>query len=69
MDDTQEEHGGTSMRGMSEFAQSARSAEADEPGACWNNKKARDEMTRALMLIEDKGFSLSEFTFIAWEEV
>ena len=43
---------------QSEFAKSAQAQ--FEPGASWNNKKARDEYQRAFMQIEDKGFSLSE---------
>ena len=43
----------------SEFAKSAEMVH--EPGAAWNNKKARDEYQRAAAQIEDRNFSLSEF--------
>ena len=38
----------------------AKSAEMAEPGASWNNRKAREEYQRATMQIEDKNFNLSE---------
>ena len=38
----------------------AKSAEMAEPGATWNNRKAREEYQRANMQIEDKDFNLSE---------
>ncbi|KAK4692787.1 hypothetical protein P7C71_g4482, partial [Lecanoromycetidae sp. Uapishka_2] len=50
-----------SSSGMSGFAQSALAQESSEPGACWNNRKAREEYERAIRQIEDKGFSLKEF--------
>jgi hypothetical protein len=56
---------GQGQGGMSAFAQSAMGQESSEPGACWNNKKARDEMQRAMMQIEDKGFSLSGYSYHA----
>ena len=43
---------------QSDFAKSAAEVQ-HEPGSGWNNKKARDEYHRAMMQIEDKGFSLS----------
>ena len=43
---------------QSDFAKSAAEVQR-EPGAGWNNKKARDEYQRAMMQIEDKNFSLS----------
>ncbi|KAL2055936.1 hypothetical protein ABVK25_003578 [Lepraria finkii] len=39
----------------------AKSAEMAEPGATWNNRKAREEYQRANMHIEDKDFNLREF--------
>jgi len=39
---------------------SRRAADAYEPGAKWNNKKARDEWQRAWTNLEDKNFSLSK---------
>lgn len=44
---------------QSEFARSAADAQF-EPGAGWNNKKAREEYQRAMAVIEDKSFSLSK---------
>ena len=44
----------------SEFAKSAEMAV--EPGSCWNNKKAREECQKAWNQIEDKNFSLSEYS-------
>lgn len=49
-----------SSSGMSAFTQSALLQESNEPGACWNNRKAREEYNRSIHQIEDKGFSLSE---------
>ena len=43
--------------GKSDFAMSAEMA---EPGASWNNRKAKEEYQRASMQIEDKIFSLSK---------
>ncbi|KAL2043509.1 hypothetical protein N7G274_003816 [Stereocaulon virgatum] len=37
------------------------SAEMAEPGASWNNRKAKEEYQRVSMQIEDKNFSLREF--------
>ena len=42
----------------SDFARSAADL-PQEPGAGWNNRKARDEYQRAMAQIEDKNFSLS----------
>lgn len=50
-----------SSSGMSAFAQSAMSQESNEPGACWNNKKVKEDYQRAIHQIEDKGFNLSEW--------
>ena len=44
----------------SEFAKSAEMAH--EPGSCWNNKKAREEWQKAWNQVEDKNFSLSEYS-------
>lgn len=43
----------------SEFAKTA--ASTHEPGASWNNRKAKDEWQRAWNSLEDKTFSLSEW--------
>lgn len=42
----------------SDFAKSAEGI--PEPGACWNNPKARDEYQRQLNLLQDRNFSLGK---------
>ena len=44
----------------SDFARSAAEI-PQEPGAGWNNKKARDDYQRAMAQVEDRNFSLSKF--------
>lgn len=42
-----------------EFAKSAEMAQ--EPGSCWNNRKAKEEWQKAWSQVEDKNFNLNEF--------
>lgn len=51
---------GNGWEPKSEFAKSAEMVH--EPGSCWNNKKAREEWQKAWNQIEDKNFSLSEYS-------
>lgn len=51
---------GNGWEPKSDFAKSAEMAH--EPGSFWNNKKARDEWQKASNQIEDKNFSLSEYS-------
>lgn len=51
---------GNGWEPKSEFAKSAEMVH--EPGSCWNNKKAREEYQKASNQIEDKTFSLSEYS-------
>ena len=51
---------GNGWEPKSDFAKSAELAH--EPGSCWNNKKARDEWQKVWSQIEDKNFSLSEWS-------
>ena len=51
---------GNGWEPKSEFAKSAELVH--EPGSCWNNKKAKEEWQKAWNQIEDKNFSLSEYS-------
>ena len=51
---------GDTWEPKSEFAKSAEMVH--QPGSCWNNKKAKEEWQKAWNQIEDKNFSLSEYS-------
>ena len=51
---------GSAWEPKSEFAKSAETVH--QPGSCWNNKKAKEEWQKAWNQIEDKNFSLSEYS-------